>query len=371
VRLSPGHAARASVLILVMALACTSGALLASAAPSTPQIKAKQAEAVAAQRALDRLNDDMEMKVEEYNAVAEALEQTRGDIGRTRIELAAATTKLTESQDRLGERARAIYTSGGVDLLTVLIGTSSFEDFVTRLDLLNRITGSDADLVDEVSGYRDRVAASESSLVNREGEQVALRQEAEGKRLQVEALLKKQQTYVAGLNAEVTRLMKEEQERQRQIAEEMARRAAAEAAARRAAPREASGTPGAGHPEAVDIALRYIGVPYVWGGASPSGFDCSGLMHYVYMGLGIDLPRTSREQYRVGAFIPANQLSALKPGDLVFFGYDGDPERVHHVGMYVGSGNFVHAPGTGDHVKVSSLTERIASRNDYVGAVRP
>jgi cell wall-associated NlpC family hydrolase len=371
VRFPPGAAARASVFVLTVVLACACAIPVAVAAPTTPQIKAKQAEAVAAQRALDRLGDDFEMKVEEYNAVTEALEQTRGDIERTRIELEAASVKLTTAQDRLAERARAIYTSGSVDLLAVLIGTSSFDDFLTRLDMLNRISGSDADLVEETSGYRDRVASSESSLINREAEQIALRQEAEAKRLQVEDSLKKQQSYVAGLNSEVTRLMKEEQERQRKIAEEMARRAAAEAAARRAAPREASGAPGAGHPEAVDIALRYVGVPYVWGGASPSGFDCSGFTHYVYMGLGIDLPRTSREQYRVGAFIAANQLDALKAGDLVFFGYDGDPGRVHHVGMYVGSGNFVHAPGTGDRVKVSSLTERIASRSDYVGAVRP
>lgn len=371
VRLSPGTTARVFTLILAAALACASGVPVASAAPATPRIAAKQAETEAARKVLDGLSDDFEMKVEDYNAVTEALEKTRGDIESTRIELDAANIKLAQSQDRLAVRARAIYTSGSVDLLAVLIGTTSFDDFLTRLDLLNRISGSDADLVEEVSGYRDRVAASEASLVNREGEQIALRQEAEAKRLQVEAALKKQQTYVAGLNAEVTRLMKEEQERQRRIAEELARRAAAEAAARKAKPREASGAPGAPHSEAVDIALRYIGVPYVWGGSSPSGFDCSGLTHYVYLGLGVDLPRTSREQYRVGAFIAASRLDALEPGDLVFFGYDGDPDRVHHVGMYVGSGNFVHAPGVGDRVKVSSLTGRIASRNDYVGAVRP
>jgi cell wall-associated NlpC family hydrolase len=73
----------------------------------------------------------------------------------------------------------------------------------------------------------------------------------------------------------------------------------------------------------------------------------------------------------VGAFIPADRIGSLQPGDLVFFGYNGDPDQIHHVGMYVGSGNFVHAPGTGDRVKVSSLLERIASRRDYVGAVRP
>jgi len=253
----------------------------------------------------------------------------------------------------------------------VLIGTSSFDDFLTRLELLNRITTSDASLVQEVSGYRDRVAAGETALESREAEQIALRQEAEAKKVQVEAALKKQQSYVSGLNSEVAALVRQEEERQRRIAEELARRAAAEAAARKAAPRSASGAPGSAHPEAVDAALRFIGVPYVWGGSSPSGFDCSGLVQYAYLQVGISLPRTSRQQYRVGAFIPVDRTATLQPGDLVFFGYDGDPDRVHHVGMYVGSGNFVHAPGTGDRVKVSSLQDRISSRGDYVGAVRP
>lgn len=373
----PGRHARLLTFFLALAVACvpllTPAATLtrAAAAPTTPRIQAKKTEAAAATKALADLGDDFEMKVEEYNAVTEALDKTRADIVQARAELEAASARLSEAQDRLAERARAIYTGREVDMLAVLIGTSSFDDFLTRLELLNRITTSDASLVQEVSGYRDRVAAGETALESREAEQIALRQEAEAKKVQVEAALKKQQSYVSGLNAEVAALVRQEEERQRRIAEELARRAAAEATARKAAPRSASGTPGSAHAEAVDAALRFIGVPYVWGGSSPSGFDCSGLVHYAYLQVGISLPRTSRQQYRVGAFIPVDRTATLQPGDLVFFGYGGDPDRVHHVGMYVGSGNFVHAPGTGDRVKVSSLQDRISSRGDYVGAVRP
>jgi cell wall-associated NlpC family hydrolase len=73
----------------------------------------------------------------------------------------------------------------------------------------------------------------------------------------------------------------------------------------------------------------------------------------------------------VGKFIPPARTDLLEPGDLVFFGYGGDPNRIHHVGMYVGGGVFIHAPGTGGHVQYSSLTDRIRARRDYVGAVRP
>jgi cell wall-associated NlpC family hydrolase len=371
VRRIPDRAVR-HLIIIATVLSLLPWSTPVFAAPTNARIEAKKAEAAAARAALEDLGAQFEMKVEEYNAVTEALERTRADIDRTRAELATAESRLADAQDRLSQRARAIYTGGGeIGMMEVLLGTSTFDDFLTRVDLLNRISASDAALVSEVTTYRDTVAASEVALENREAEQVALRQEADAKKRQVEDALQKQKSYLSSLNAEVQKLVREEEERQRRIAEELARRAAAEAAKRKSTPRTGGGPAGTPHPEAVDVALRYIGVPYVWGGSSPSGFDCSGLTHYAYAQLGIDLPRTSSQQYHAGAFIAADRLDMLQPGDLVFFGYDGDPDRVHHVGMYVGSGNFVHAPAAGDRVKVSSLTERIASRHDYVGAVRP
>jgi peptidoglycan DL-endopeptidase CwlO len=116
---------------------------------------------------------------------------------------------------------------------------------------------------------------------------------------------------------------------------------------------------GAGHPEAAAIAARYLGVPYRWGGASPSGFDCSGLVMYVYAQLGISLPHYTVAQYRTGVAVSRGQL---QPGDLVFF------DRLGHVGIYIGRNQFIHAPHTGDVVKVSSITGWYAQT--YVGARR-
>jgi peptidoglycan DL-endopeptidase CwlO len=121
----------------------------------------------------------------------------------------------------------------------------------------------------------------------------------------------------------------------------------------------------------VAVAKQYLGVPYVWGGTSPSGFDCSGLVQYCYDKIGVSLPRTSREQFKAGAYIPPNRLDLLKPGDLVFFAVNADPDEIHHVGIFAGGDSFIEAPCTGDVVRVSSLTGRIQSRGDYVGACRP
>jgi hypothetical protein len=118
--------------------------------------------------------------------------------------------------------------------------------------------------------------------------------------------------------------------------------------------------------QAVALAYQFLGVPYVWAGASPSGFDCSGLTMYVYGKLGIKLGHYTGFQINQGLRVPREQL---EPGDLVFFRADsnGVPQ---HMGMYVGNGSFIHAPRRGDVVKISSLYEtRYALA--YVAAVRP
>jgi cell wall-associated NlpC family hydrolase len=99
---------------------------------------------------------------------------------------------------------------------------------------------------------------------------------------------------------------------------------------------------------AVDVAQQFLGVPYVWGGESPAGFDCSGLVQYVYGQLGVDLPRTAAEQARVGQPVPS--LADARPGDLLAF---HDP--VDHIGIYAGNGLMVVAPKTGDVVKVQAV----------------
>jgi peptidoglycan DL-endopeptidase CwlO len=99
---------------------------------------------------------------------------------------------------------------------------------------------------------------------------------------------------------------------------------------------------------AIDIAQRYLGVPYVWGGESPSGFDCSGLLQFVYKQLGVNLPRVAADQARAGQ--PVASLAEARPGDLVAFG-----QPVDHIGIYAGNNLMVVAPKTGDVVKVQEI----------------
>ena len=109
----------------------------------------------------------------------------------------------------------------------------------------------------------------------------------------------------------------------------------------------------------VGVAMQYLGTPYVWGGASPGGFDCSGLRAVRLHQVGVSLPHHAAAQYGYGTPVP---ISDLQPGDLVFF--DG----LGHVGIYIGGGQFVHAPHTGDVVKISSDGRLVLS--SFVGARR-
>ncbi len=113
---------------------------------------------------------------------------------------------------------------------------------------------------------------------------------------------------------------------------------------------ESSSTSSASKGQAiVDTAMKYLGVKYVWGGTSPSGFDCSGLVQYVCRQNGISVSRTSSAQAKNGVAV---SKSNLQPGDLVFFQSGGS---IHHVGIYIGNGQMIHAPQTGDVVKISSI----------------
>ncbi|HUY30728.1 MAG TPA: NlpC/P60 family protein [Acidimicrobiales bacterium] len=112
---------------------------------------------------------------------------------------------------------------------------------------------------------------------------------------------------------------------------------------------------------AVATAEKYLGTPYVWGGATPSGFDCSGLVQYVYAQLGVSLPRTSEQQATAGA--PVASLAQAQPGDLVFYaGSDGTASSPGHVGIYVGNGEMVDAPQTGSVVSLQPVGAPVAIR---------
>lgn len=176
-----------------------------------------------------------------------------------------------------------------------------------------------------------------------------------------------EKAYVSQKQQEIAEEKARKEQEEREAAERAAR---AEEAARRSgnaseSNAESDPTPvsSSGGQAIVDTAMQYLGVPYVWGGTSPSGFDCSGLVQYVCRKNGISVSRVAADQRGDGTYVSRDNL---QPGDLVFF---SNGSYIHHVGIYVGNGNMIHAPQTGDVVKISSIDTPYRI-NQYAGAVR-
>ena len=115
----------------------------------------------------------------------------------------------------------------------------------------------------------------------------------------------------------------------------------------------------------VECAKQYLGVPYVWGGASPSGFDCSGFVYYVLNSVGVSVPRSLAEQQKLGTYVAK---SDLQPGDIVYF-QNTYTTGISHVGIYVGDGKFIHAPSSGKVVSYADLNSSYYTQH-YYGARR-
>jgi cell wall-associated NlpC family hydrolase len=298
---------------------------------------------------------------------------------------------------RLGERLKDIYRRGPTSFVDVLLASGGLSEAANSMQDLKRVSEADKRAMMSVRGLRGRQVEQRQALIKARkvvGQQVVAAQKA---KTLVNGLLQQRAALLNNARGDLVRMI--EAQRQAEIQAAMAARARAiaaqqaqaEAAARASAANGGGGTtsgggvpvttsgilpvggglaggaapqgtPGAtsgsGNAAAVGIAEQYLGTPYKWGGAGPGGFDCSGLASYVYGKLGKDVPHYTGAIYNKYQKVPT---SDLQPGDMVFFNGGG------HMGIYAGNGEYIHAPHTGDVVKVSSM----AGRSDYVGAVRP
>jgi cell wall-associated NlpC family hydrolase len=349
--------------VAVAAALLVLGAGIATTQPAA--IEAKRAEVERIKAELAQIDAQVGLAAEAYNGARYQLGLVQERIDENRRLIVTTERDLATSREILGQRLRKLYATPEPSLAEVLITSGSITEVADQLELLDRVGQQDAHIVTGLKENRIRLGKLREQLLDdREAARKAVEQR-EREKERVESLLRQRQQVLDGAKGQLAQLLRAEEERERQEAAA----AAALAQQRQAATSSgaASGTPaaaatplpdGSGNAAAASVAMQYLGVPYVWGGASPSGFDCSGLASYAYAQIGKSVPHYTGA---IWASFPQVPSGSLQPGDMVFFNGLG------HMGIYIGGGQMVHAPHTGDVVKVSS----IGDRGDYIGAVRP
>jgi peptidoglycan DL-endopeptidase CwlO len=336
-----------AVLLLLLAILLVGTFTPAVARAATAAQKRAQAKAIKTQ--IDALDVRLEMAVEQYNLASDKLAEVQARVVDNKRRLEIAGDNLTFSRETLALRAVAIYKQGTVDLLDVVLATSSFDELVSSLDLMQRLSQNDSTIVDSVEKLKKEIKQRRVALLTDQNKAQQIVSQRAAMRQQVEGSLAERQTMLKGVKKEIAKLEKQEAERAR-LAALAAQQYAASPSVGASAGEGAHTTLGA-HPSVVDVAKAQLGDPYVWAAAGPDSFDCSGLAMYCYsVATGIALPHNAAMQY---AAITHIARDSAQPGDLVFFGYSAG--SIHHVGIYIGNGQMIHAPHTGDVVSYESV----------------
>jgi cell wall-associated NlpC family hydrolase len=331
--------------------------LAGPAVPAPSSVESKQAEARQVLAQIQELDSSLEHVIEEYNGAQVELDRIVAEQKLNEKRLKIARSNLGSAQSTLEQRLVQLYQNGSPDLVEILLGSSSLDEILDGIDTASRVSDQDAQILNEVRKFQAEIRQREAELDQARDKQEQVVAERAAKKDEIESRLAQRQELLASIKDQIAEIQAAERRRQARLEE------AAEA---RLETQSTGGGGGGGGPAppsryggVVGIAMQYLGTPYVYGGSSPSGFDCSGFVMYVYSRVGVSLPRVVSAQYTAGVAV---SRSDLQPGDLVFFNGLG------HVGIYIGGNQFIHSPHTGDVVKISAMTGYYSS--GYVGARR-
>jgi cell wall-associated NlpC family hydrolase len=329
-----GRIVRGALALALALFASVTFATLSPAAPSQRDVQAAKAK-------LDALNSRLEILVEQYDQEQVKLQTITSQLEQMRSEAAQAGAAAKQAVTDLNNRAARAYQGVGSEL-ELLLGASSFAEFSDRLEFMGNLAQADSDLATRAQTAQQRARWTAARLAGALDQQRRLLASIQRSETQIRSGISHAKALYEDLN--------------RQYHDAIAAQRVARLAAPPGGPPPA---PDANAQAAVDAAWSAIGVPYNFGGSSPStGFDCSGLTMWSWSQAGVSLPHSSEMQYSV---LPHVSRGDLQPGDLVFF-----YSPIHHVGIYIGGGRMIDAPHTGTVVQVRGVEWSV-----YVGAGRP
>ncbi|MCY6370242.1 NlpC/P60 family protein [Clostridium ganghwense] len=314
------------------------------------------------EQAVEYLDNEIETKMQEIEINNKKIEDIKNKIELVEKDIQKAEDDIAAEKKLYNKRMRVMYMHGtGGGYIDIIFGSKDLNDLFSRIQTIKKITELDKKIVKELKDNQDGIKAKKEELTKKKNELVALNSEQQEK---IEKLKndKEEQSKLIEETKKQTILygnILSDDEKQinetKKIIEEIREKVSMDKPSR--------GLLAISSNAIVTYASDYLGTPYVWAANGPDSFDCSGFVKYVYAHFGIELPRCSSAQAAVGTYV---EKENLQPGDLVFFANDGGEGTIHHVGIYVGNGCYIHAPRTGDVVKISSLDVR----TDYATARR-
>ncbi|MFB9370588.1 NlpC/P60 family protein [Kitasatospora sp. NPDC001664] len=324
----PKQPSRARVIVLTaaaataVAVSAQSGAYAAPAKPTKDEVKAQ----------VDKLYEEGEQAAERYNGAKERADQLRKQADQLQDQVARGQEQMTQLQTGLAAVAADEYRNGGVDPSVALMLASDPDGYLSKASSADQVNQTQAQTLRSLQDQQRRLDQQKAEAAS------------------VLAELDRNTKALNDSKNEVQRKLQEAKNLLNQLS-------AADRAAITSGDRSSRGAtridpstlpPAAGYAGvAMNAALSKQGRAYVWGATGPNNFDCSGLMVWAYAQAGVSLPRTSQSQASVGTNV-GNDVANAQPGDLIIYHSDA-----HHVGMYIGNGMMVHAPRTGDVVKVA------------------
>ncbi|MGG1676338.1 NlpC/P60 family protein [Neobacillus sp. NRS-1170] len=319
---------------------------------------------------IQQLDDRISLSMEKSQKLNDDIKSQQGKIVDTEADIEEAKKSLDNHKKVYSERLKSIQLEGKQSLAAyaeLLLSSQNLSEFLTRFTAISTIMESDTALLNGLNQKEQELKNAEQKLHNEldklknsqaelASAQKKIEQDKQEIAMELAAAknkLQNQQDQLAEQKA------KQEAERQALLAQQRAQQAqqvqqkakphtSVSKGTKSSTPASVAAIPSSSGDASAVIAYakQFLGVPYVWGGTTPSGFDCSGFTSYVFRNAaGINLPRVSRDQQNVGTRISPSQV---QPGDLVF---RGNP--AYHVGIYIGNGQYIHAPQTGDVVKIA------------------
>lgn len=315
-------------------------------------------------QSLDSKLDGLTRDIKDINTKIDNLGK---DIKASEANIVKATDEVNAQQELFNERIRNLYFNGVNSDLYIILKSKSISNLYSNIQAIALISRHDKKVIKDLSDKKTALSDAKATLDNQNSQLQTDKASIQTKYAQLQSTKTQQQTLIAqvktkqkyyasqisGYQQQLDAATKQAQDTDKQI-KLLAAKAAAAAPAKTGTStsggRGGSLSTPASTNALVLFAYKFMGTKYVWGGESPSpGFDCSGFMQYVYDNFGISISRTTYTQIKEGKAVGRDEL---QPGDLVFFGTYADP---HHVGMYIGNNCFIHAPQTGDVIKISSL----------------